>query len=555
MINSSNQAGHGQLFLSSLSPLLSLLLFNFISGIANRKSLKYNFLNGVSFSVLLALTFFTGFYIPWFFCLFVLLFFFVFLLTRKTTSIHFLKIATSRKLLLFTIFASFLVFTLPFLMVYLPNLKQTGGQSFSSQLGYSLHIIDIFNIGDGSLIWGRIFTDINNHFDGVWRDGEYRVGFTPDVLLAFFISSFYLFYKKNHRSSGFVSAVCIVATILFLLPLSINNLSPWIIVNKIIPGASGVRAICRIYLILALPICLVIGLSVINLKLNKYTSYALFGLLITSQINITPPVNISANDELSIKKISAPPIYCKSFYVKNPINNLSSLPQNDIYSQNTQAMIIADSVGIPTLNGFASFTPNDWIFKQTPSYLYRVNKYILNHNLNSICALDIKSNTWEAMNEVDALSDIPTYNLGNKVIFSKGGNSGDFTDRGWSIPEDFGTWTDGDMSTIIMKFRDTSVKPTRLLLEASAFLSKNKKNDFTVDILINNKIIGTLNYNITYGENMETQEIKIPDNSLNTLSGAIEIKFVMHPTLSPYDLGLSLDTRKLGLGVKSLTLL
>ncbi|WP_312663982.1 hypothetical protein [Pantoea sp. CTOTU49201] len=276
--------------------------------------------------------------------------------------------------------------------------------------------------------------------------------------------------------------------------------------------------------------------------------------MITSQINISPPVNIKASDELLIKKASIPPAYCKYFYVKNPIDNLSSLHQNDIYSQNTQAMIIADSIGIPTLNGFASFTPKDWVFKQAPSYLYKVDKYISNHNLNSVCVLDIKNNIWESNNQVDPLSDMAIFNLGDKITFSRGGNSGNFTASGWSIPESFGTWTDGDVSNLIMKIEKKSANPTLLIIEANAFLFEHKKDDFFVDIWINNYKIGTLIYSTLNGDNLQIKKIRIPTNSLNIKNGVIDIKFVMNPTISPYALGAGNDTRQLGLNVKSLTL-
>ncbi|WP_312663983.1 hypothetical protein [Pantoea sp. CTOTU49201] len=202
VINSSNQAGHGQLFLSSLSPLLSLLLLNLIYGITYKRSWTYKIINGVSFSIFLAAVFFTGFYISWFFCLFLLLFFMSFFLFKRSQSINFIKIASSQKLLFFVLFITFIISIFPFLMVYLPNLKQTGGQSFPTQLGYSLHAIDIFNIGEGSLLWGAIYTHINSYLGGIWRSGEFEVGFTPDVLLMFFISVVYFFYKKTtlHQS-------------------------------------------------------------------------------------------------------------------------------------------------------------------------------------------------------------------------------------------------------------------------------------------------------------------------------------------------------------------
>jgi hypothetical protein len=552
MINSSNQAGHGQLLLSSLSPLLVLPLSNLIDGILYRKHWMYIATNGILFNLLISLVFYTGFYIPWFFCLFVLILLFSVFLTTRNKSLEFIKIAISKKVLFFLLIICFFVFISPFLMVYLPKLDQTGGQSFPTQLAYSLHIADIFNIGNGSLIWGGLYSLINKYYGGVWRDGEFQVGFTPDVLLIFLISVFY-FFKKN-KAAGIASAFCIATIITFILPLSVNDFSVWAVINKLIPGASGLRVICRIYLILAFPICFVIGSYISSLNLKRYASYSVFLLLIASQFNMTPPVNISDNDEKTIKNISAAPVGCKYFYVKNPIDNLQSLKQNEIYSQNVQAMIIAEKVGIPTINGFATFTPHDWIFKQTPSYLYRVNKYISNHNLRSGCELDIKNNIWTAQNKINPLSDMASYTLGEKIVFSAGGNSGKFTNSGWSTPEDFGTWTDGNVATILMKLKEPSFNPLKLTIEAGAFLSNNKKDQLTVDVFINNIKIDTLNYVIKDGGNIKIQEMKIPKDSLEKTNGIIEIKLIMNPIISPYALGLGLDTRKLGLSVKSLIL-
>jgi len=67
-----------------------------------------------------------------------------------------------------------------------------------------------------------------------------------------------------------------------------------------------------------------------------------------------------------------------------------------LYRQNVEAMALADHFGLPTLNGYASFNPSDWIFDESPSYPADVATFISKNGLSHVCQYDIAANAWKS---------------------------------------------------------------------------------------------------------------------------------------------------------------
>jgi hypothetical protein len=106
-----------------------------------------------------------------------------------------------------------------------------------------------------------------------------------------------------------------------------------------------------------------------------------------------------------VNNASPAPKTCTSFFVDNPDPKPDDFVSN-LYRQNVQAMLLADNFGIPTLNGFATFNPSDWIFERKPTYIYRVGNYVRNHNLQGVCQYDIGKNMWLTQDETNYNSEI-----------------------------------------------------------------------------------------------------------------------------------------------------
>jgi len=130
--------------------------------------------------------------------------------------------------------------------------------------------------------------------------------------------------------------------------------------------------------------------------------------------------------------------------------------------------------------------------------------------------------------------DYPSYKLGENIGLAN--NKSIYQTFGWSGTEEWGTWTEGKIAFLVMSV-DNSNNLFLHLNIAGVF------NNIPIDMYINNVIIGSFEF--AFGENIiEIPKEIYPDNLL-------KIIFKIKDPKSPMDMGLSGDTRKLGIGVSS----
>lgn len=396
-INSSVQAGHGQLLAIAFAPLLGLLLLGVAQGIAARRpkaTLIYGFaLIGLFNSLLL-----TAYYPTWFFGLFVIGFCVLHAVLARDVTKSFLRSLLYLKWHVLILAAFFVLTITPFLYVYLPKLHQTHGWSYRAQLSYSLHLPDLLNYGPGSLVWGWLARSLGTAFPSLFRPGEYRVGFTPDVLLVLALGIRHIFVARAPELPQWTMILALATLAGLMAPISIGTVSWWFFVHLLVPGSAGVRVTARYYIFLTFPIVVLISFYLVRLERHgrsaKVTGILLMLLLCASQINRSPPTYLDVARELAIRNaVSPPPAGCTSFVVSNPAQPPTT-HFDKLYRQNVQAMLIADKINLPTLNGFASINPPDWAFTQDDGYLQRVADYVSRHHLTGVCRYDLTRNKW-----------------------------------------------------------------------------------------------------------------------------------------------------------------
>jgi hypothetical protein len=92
------------------------------------------------------------------------------------------------------------------------------------------------------------------------------------------------------------------------------------------------------------------------------------------------------------------PAWCRSFYLSRSRGEPSYLgPALDgIYSANVDAMLIAQLIHLPTINGTGTFVPPDFdLFNaDRPDYRQRVEQYATRYHLAHLCALDPRTMRW-----------------------------------------------------------------------------------------------------------------------------------------------------------------
>ncbi len=118
---------------------------------------------------------------------------------------------------------------------------------------------------------------------------------------------------------------------------------------------------------------------------------------------------------------------------------------------------------------------------------------------------------------------------------------------GWSFPEDAGRWTDGEEA--IIRWTSTKDIPANSLLKL-AIAGHFGQPTLTGDVSLNGTTLGALDLRTPSSE----QEILLPVPIRIAAKEEIEIRIRIDRPRSPEELGLSSDSRKLGLLVRTLKL-
>jgi Family of unknown function (DUF6311) len=137
------------------------------------------------------------------------------------------------------------------------------------------------------------------------------------------------------------------------------------------------------------------------------------------------------------------------------------------------------------------------------------------------------------------------------ISFTSNGTGQQYALYGWSISTPGGTWSDGDTSLILLTLPSLPKNDVKLLIEGDAYLVGEHPSQ-AIDILVNKHPVATLQYDEQ--SNGKVHAIKIPKYLVLKSNGRLLIKFNFKNPKSPAELGLSGDTRRVGLNIVSLEL-
>jgi hypothetical protein len=143
---------------------------------------------------------------------------------------------------------------------------------------------------------------------------------------------------------------------------------------------------------------------------------------------------------------------------------------------------------------------------------------------------------------VRKLQKIIPYNFGDRIDFSKAGNSRRFKIHGWSGQELNHCWTEGDSASLRISIPDISEADGLVLrLDASGILNQN------VDVYVNSKKVATWQV-----LNRDWHEALIPEAVLG--EGKLHIAFGISNPTAPCKIYDSNDCRELGIAVRELVI-
>ncbi len=399
------QAHHAQLLSVGFAPLMAVLLDGMLAALLRGRRAPF-LLWGIAAALLYSAWLLTAYYMAWYFLLFVVFMgvAYAFLAGRggllpwwNALRRH----AAPSAIILLVLGLS----SAPFLSVYLRKANETGMHPWHAVRYNTLTLPDLLHVGDGNLLYGRIVAFANHAIRPTMPAWSERMtGFPPGLLWLFGWGAIAVLLTREALVPGraaVLRALVIATLVTWALAFNIDGHSAWWFIYETFPGAKAARVVARYQLFLAAP---VIGIAVLYLATSARTValpvlLLVCGLLVAEEINTAAAVSLDRRHELArLDAVPRPPPGCKAFFASAARPEGLLGPEWDgFYSHNVDAMIIAETLHLPTINGASTFQPPGWQLSDPdrPDYLDRVRRYAVANRVTRLCGLDLKTMRWQ----------------------------------------------------------------------------------------------------------------------------------------------------------------
>ncbi|MEN5044904.1 DUF6311 domain-containing protein [Pseudomonas koreensis] len=148
----------------------------------------------------------------------------------------------------------------------------------------------------------------------------------------------------------------------------------------------------------------------------------------------------------------------------------------------------------------------------------------------------------------DPLTLIPPLKSGERVVFNPSSLATFFLGKGWANNEPWGTWSEGNESQIALR---PTARVHSFLLETTALLAPSHTEQ-AVEIFVND--VRVLSTRLVKPEaNRLNVELPVEVQQRVEQQGVLNIRFKYANAISPGELGMGKDMRKLAIGIQALT--
>jgi hypothetical protein len=499
---------------------------------------------------LCALLFFTSFYIGWFLFLALSAGVCLYLLTVASGLYPWPKIGSFPTLMISPA-VTFLICLVPFCVTYLPALHQTGDRPFELALFFSPVLEDFVNVGGDNVAWGWTTRTILRHLQARPNYWEFQRGWPIIMALVFLATGLMALLRlwrsrrmKVDRMTQVVGIVFATVCLCWFLELKYRDSSLWWLVYHLVPGAKAIRVPVRFNYVLNVGVVLICAGGLERLMQACRRSgkpYGAAGItllcaaMVFEQVNTMTSHLVDRVAEQRWLQISPPPTDCRAFYM-NPAVGRPPLWAN------IDAILVADQLRLPTVNGYSGWFPDGWdLMTEPPKYAAAVRRWsLLNGPLQGLCALDSATLTWQT----SKLPAVAYYNLGNTIDFRRGGDSQLYALDGWGEEEPGGRWTLGERARLILPVAALVAGPLDLTIKCTGF-NPGDSPDSSIRVEINGQEILrriTPHQPAAWRVRFDGHLMRSGDNM---------VLFHIAKPRRPSDFGSS-DTRSLGIAVESM---
>jgi hypothetical protein len=333
---------------------------------------------------------------------------------RKNLKNYNVVFKSSLKPLLTVIFFT-LASLVPFIYAYYPKSLETGTRVYEKISFTTLTFENLFQLGSDNKFYSPIYTKLISVFSPNYQTDNWEYYNMGINLVIFLLAVFALIKFSSSKNKSFELKLLVSSTaaaiIGMLTILQLFGKSPWQFIFELIPGAKALSVTNTFMLLLSLPLYIGSVYLISKLRLKIFVLVPLVALLIASEIN-DPLLKVDRKVQFSMNvEVSKPPVECEVFYAGGWQNQESFYGVwewiNNQYAHNVSAMMIAQIVNIPTINGMASFIPKDYdlvgpngtaFSPNSQEYEDRVQKYIKKYDIENICKLELNEKKWTFIN-------------------------------------------------------------------------------------------------------------------------------------------------------------
>ena len=298
---------------------------------------------------------------------------------------------------------------IPFWMIYAPVLEKGFKRTWKDISPFLLNWYDLFNPGNGNFLWGRRFLENFPEAGERVYYHEFWSGFPWITLFLLGMSCVWGMcrLKKNMPQRNVYLAAMIFGFVSCVI-LALRGegiMAAWDTVRRIFPGASGIRVVSRILLILLFPAGIILTFF-LNGVAEKLSGWKFGGIVLAGigMLLFLDHLNVNGNEHFSIaerrtfrESIVPPPEECRIFFVTKK----GEIPGEGIELEQSfaqlDAMEIALYCKLKTVCGYSGNAPQNWslnlIFKE--SYPQLLQAWVERHSIKEpLYCYDLNDKKW-----------------------------------------------------------------------------------------------------------------------------------------------------------------
>lgn len=379
---------HTQFTGLSLAPLLVVLLARAVEDVWAGRTRRWTLWLMAAVAVF-ALGMTTSFYVAWYFVFLGVFCVAAYALLGGWPDLRGILVRLGRHPAALAVVALWTVACLyPFFRIYLPIVLRTGGHPPDELLTYAPRPAEILNATATNPVWSWLG----------WPPAPVVTGFTP-VLLALAITGLAAALVRRPAGAGerVLRAVALAVLATWPLVFRYGDWTPWRWVYDFFPGGTAIRVTHRYQFFLTVPLVLLATVLLARLRWLAVT-VPLAAFVLIEQRDSAVPIGLDRPAEMArLRATPKPPSACKAFFAMRPREGVVGRDAHGYYSHNVDAMVTAEWLRLPTINGFGTFTPPGWnlLFPSEPDYGDRVAKYAAEKGVSDgLCGFDFATLQW-----------------------------------------------------------------------------------------------------------------------------------------------------------------